>query len=174
MKSVKELEKLVKDYADARQTLNNRVQALEDDVEAVKRKALPSIKHAANKAKTLQAELSAAIDTSRDLFNKPKTMSIHGIKFGLQSKAQDISWENEEQVIKRIKSKMVPQIDVLINTKESLHKSALKQLSPQDLKRLGIEIVPGVDVVIIKDTNSDIDKLVKKLLDEHQELKEAA
>lgn len=174
MKTVRELDNIAKDYADSRQVLSDRVQALEDEIEAVKRKYMPTIRHAANKARTMNEKLAQAIEESRDLFKSPKTMTIHGIKFGLQKSKDDINWEDEQQVIKRIKKLMVSQIDVLVNTKESLHKTALKQLSPADLKKIGIVIVEGSEQVLIKDTNSEIDKLVKKLLDEEKALEEAA
>lgn len=170
MKTVKELEGHSKDYADARQILSDRVQALEDEVEAVKRKYFPTIRHAANKAKTLREVLANAIEESRDLFKKPKTMTVHGIKFGLQKSVEDLDYDDEEQVIKRIKKLMVDRVDVLINTKEKLCKTALKQLPVSDLKKIGITSVDGSEQILIKDTNTDIDKLVKKLLDEDKDV----
>lgn len=173
MKTVKELEVVSKDYADARLVLSDRVRALEDELEATRRKYLPTIRHAANKAKALHETLKNAVDESRDLFKKPKTMTVHGIKFGLQQSKDDISWEDEEQVIKKIKKMMVDRVDVLINTKESLCKTALKQLPIADLKKIGVLSVEGSEQILIKDTNSDIDKFVQKLLDESSDVETA-
>lgn len=166
MKTVKEFETISKDFADARLVLSDRMRAMNDEIEAIKRKYLPIIRHAVNKAKSLKENLSNAIEESRDLFKRPKTMTVHGIKFGLQKVSDDIEWEDEETVINRIKKTMVGQINVLINTKETLCKTALKQLPAPDLKKIGVSLVEGKEQVLIKDTNSDIDKLVQKLLDE--------
>lgn len=166
MKTVKEFETISKDFADARLVLSDRMRAMNDEIEAVKRKYLPIIRHAVNKAKSLKENLSNAIEESRDLFKRPKTMTVHGIKFGLQKVSDDIEWDDEETVINRIKKTMVGQINVLINTKETLCKTALKQLPAPDLKKIGVSLVVGSEQVLIKDTNSDIDKLVQKLLDE--------
>ncbi len=166
MKTVKEFETISKDFADARLVLSDRMRAMNDEIEAVKRKYLPIIRHAVNKAKSLKENLSNAIEESRDLFKRPKTMTVHGIKFGLQKVSDDIEWDDEETVINRIKKTMVGQINVLINTKETLCKTALKQLPAPDLKKIGVSLVEGKEQVLIKDTNSDIDKLVQKLLDE--------
>ena len=155
MATLREIDSLAKEYADDRQRLNDRLTGLEDELELVKRKHMPSIINAVNKAKKSRETLSIAVDNSRDLFVKPKTQTAHGIKFGLQKSPDSYTFEDEAQVI---------------NTRESVSKTALKQLTPSELGKIGVEVVPGCESVIVKDTNSEIDKFVNKLLEKDGKL----
>lgn len=170
MATLREIDSLAKEYADDRQRLNDRLTGLEDELELVKRKHMPSIINAVNKAKKSRETLSIAVDNSRDLFVKPKTQTAHGIKFGLQKSPDSYTFEDEAQVIKKIKKLMMNNADSLINTRESVSKTALKQLTPSELGKIGVEVVPGCESVIVKDTNSEIDKFVNKLLEKDGKL----
>ena len=170
MATLREIDSLAKEYADDRQRLNDRLTGLEDELELVKRKHMPSIINAVNKAKKSRETLSIAVDNSRDLFVKPKTQTAHGIKFGLQTSPDSYTFEDEAQVIKKIKKLMMNNADSLINTRESVSKTALKQLTPSELGKIGVEVVPGCESVIVKDTNSEIDKFVNKLLEKDGKL----
>ncbi len=137
--TLEEIDLLAKDYANASQVLSDRIMGLEDEFENVKRKHLPSIINAVNKAKSTKELLYGAIDISRHLFDKPKTFTLNGIKCDLQKGRDAFVWENEEQVIRRIKKSLLKHVDSLINTKESIAKSGLKQLTPDELKRLELK-----------------------------------
>lgn len=169
--NLNELERMVKDYADARKTLNERVIDMTDEVELVKRKYVPGIKRtAANVAEKLSA-LADVIMSNSYLFIKPRTLILHGIKVGLQKAKGELSWDDDEQVVKLIKKHFPDQVDVLIQTKEVPLKSALAALPAKDLERLGISVENTGDEVVVKSTDNDIDKFVKSLLKEDDKKK---
>lgn len=171
-----DLDGLTKEFSSAREVLTGRVRELENLITAIKRRRLPGIKTAVNTVMEKQASLKAAIEESRSLFVRPKTMIMHGIKIGYQKSKGTISWDDGDQVVKLIKKHLPDQADVLIKTTEKPIKDALLNLSAADLKRIGVTISDDGDQVVIKSTDSEIDKFVDALLkeDDLNEEKEAA
>lgn len=173
MATLKEIEALALKFSGVRSKLGEHVRELNDEVETAKRKHLAAIKRLTERAAEAQLELDAAIKESPDLFVRPRTLTLHGIKVGFKKASGRIEWEDADQVVKLIKKHFADQADVLILTKEKPAKEALEQLTAADLKKLGIEVADTGDVVVIKDTATDIDKLVTALLKEATEEAEA-
>lgn len=169
MATLGDIERLTKDFADWREQLSVSVRALEDEINAVKRKHITAIKRKVAAVAERQANLKAAIEESAGLFRKPRTMILHGIKIGYQKSKGKISWADDDQVIKLIKKHFPEQADVLIKMTEKPVKDALQNLTAADLKRIGVTIDETGDFVVIKSTDTEIDKFVEALLkDEDQ------
>ena len=168
-----ELEKLVKDYADTKKTLTERVIDMTDEVELVKRKYVPGIKRIASTVAEKLSVLREAILDNTHLFIKPRTFILHGIKVGLQKGKGELSWDDDEQVVKLIKKHFPEKTDVLIQTKEVPVKSALAALTVKELERIGITVENTGDEPVVKSTDNDIDKFVKSLLKEDDKNKAA-
>ena len=164
--NLSDIEKLTKAFAEARQQLADRVRALEDEIIAVKRRRLPVIKSTVNIVLEKQSFLKAAVEESRGLFVKPRTMVFHGVQVGLQKSKGKISWSDDEQVVKLIKKHLPDQADVLIKTIEKPVKDALKNLPAADLKKIGVTVNETGDQIVIKSTDGEIDKFVDTLLKE--------
>ncbi|HDH00341.1 MAG TPA: hypothetical protein ENG80_00835 [Nitrospirae bacterium] len=164
MTPLKEIEKLTKDYAEAREILSQRVQGLEEEVNALKRKALPYIRKSAEAAARRKSLLDAAIEGAPELFVNPRTVTIHSIKVGMQKGKGKIEWDDDAQVVKLIRKHFPEQSDVLVKTTDKPVKKALAQLTVAELKKLGIEVEETGDQVVIKSMDSEIDKLVNALL----------
>jgi hypothetical protein len=173
--TLNQIDSVTKEYATARKVLAVRVQELENEIAQLKRRHITGIKKAVEVAKTYQSRVQAAIEESPELFVKPRTVVLYGIKVGFQKGKGGLDWDDDEHVVKLIK-KLFPDIEeTLIKITETPVKSALAQLSAQDLKKLGIEVIETGDQVVIKPTDSEVDKLVDALLrDETREAKEAA
>lgn len=169
------IDSITKEYAAARKVLSVRVQDLEDEIAQLKRRHLPGIKKAVEVAKTYQARLAAAIEESPELFVKPRTVVFYGIKVGLEKGKGKIEIEDSDQVVKLIEKHFPDQADVLIKTSKKPVKKALAQLTVAELKKLGITVEETGDQIVIKPTDSEVDKLVSALLDEEvDEAKEEA
>lgn len=170
MATMPELEAHTRKYAAARGALSDLVHELNEEIGDAKRRHLKAIKAAVATAREHQAALAAEIDASRELFAKPRTVIFHGVKIGLQKGKGSVDFDDEEKTIQRIR-KLLPtdQAELLIHVEESVQKSAVYDLSVEDLKRLGITVEGTGDVVVIRDTAGEVDKLVKALLKEHPE-----
>jgi hypothetical protein len=170
--SLKEIENLTKEYALARKTLSDRVQELEEELTQIKKRHLTGIKKAVAVAATWQSNLNAAIDAAPELFQKPRTVVFYGIKVGMQKQKGKIEWEDDEYVIERLKKLFPDNWEDYVKITAKPVKAALENLSVSDLKRLGVTAEESGDKVLIKPTDSEVDKLVEALL--RDEIKEAA
>lgn len=164
MATLAEIEKLTKDYSLARASLKEKVEALNEEIERIKKARLPQIRKAVEHASELQQALHAAIEESPELFEKPRTIIFHGIKIGYQKGKGELTWEDDETVVKLIYKHFPERADTLIKTIQKPLKSALAQLSVSELKKLGITVIETGDEVVIKATDTEIDKLVNALL----------
>jgi hypothetical protein len=154
-------------YAKAREVLAERVANFEAEVQAVRKRLLPGIKTAAAAAADAQGELSGQVTTHPDLFIKPRTMTLRGIKVGFQKGKGKITWDDDDKVVAAIRRHFAQDLaDTLIAKIERPVKDALAQLPAADLRRLGITVEEAGDHVYIKAADSEIDKLVAQILEE--------
>lgn len=174
MASVMKIEILAKEFSDARTDLRGRVEVLEEGMRALKKRYLPGIRAAVEKAKEKQAALVDAIDQSRDLFVKPRTMTLFGIRFGIEKQKGKIEWAKEATagIVKMIKKIFPDSWETYVKVKETPMKKTLATLPSQDLKKLGIQVTETDDAVFIKPVDSEVDKLVDALLNDKKEEEE--
>lgn len=166
MPTLGEIELLTKDFSQAREKLSGKIRTLEDEIAALKRRRLPVIKTAVNMVTEKQELLKVALEESRTLFVRPRTMIFHGVKIGFQKGKGRISWTDDAQVVRLIKKHLPDQADVLIRTTEKPVRDALANLPAADLKRIGVTVEETGDQVVIKSTDSEIDRFVDALLKE--------
>lgn len=162
------IEQLTKNYAAARAVVSERVNALDAEIQDAHRRKLPGIKSALAEATAEKAKLEAAIDAGRDLFVKPRTVSLHGIKCGLKKGSGKIEFADEAGVIARIKRFLKAKVDALISTKETVKKKALLDLTVEELAKIGCKAESTGDHVYISAEDSNVDKLVARILKEGQ------
>jgi hypothetical protein len=164
MTTLADIELKAKRYGDARASVSEIVSALDDAIKALKKAELPKLRRAVARAAEAHDELKALIEAAPELFIKPKTATLHGIRLGYVKGKGKIEWDDPEKVVRLIKKHFPDQADVLIATKESPVKDALNGLSAADLKKLGISVIEGGEAVFIKPVDSEVDKMVDALL----------
>lgn len=170
MTDINEIERLSAVYAEAMTALSQDVIVLDKSLRTVKEKALPGIKRAVQRAASAKTNLLAAVADSAELFQKPRTKVLHGVKVGIGKSKGKVVMADEELVIKRIR-KLLPeeQAELLIRVKERVHKPGVYDLSVDDLKRLGIDIIGTGDQPVAKLMDSDIEKVINALLGDDSE-----
>lgn len=175
-----EIETRTKNYAQARSLLADRVQQLQDEIEAAKRKAMPLIRSALATAKAAESELQAGVLAAPQLFKRPRTQVFHGIKVGIEKGKGVVRITDADRTIVLIRKHLPDQAELLIKTSESPLKTAIAQLPAADVKRIGVEIVEAGDQVVIRPVDGELDKMLSVLLKaddvdvEPAELREAA
>ena len=172
---IEQIDGLAKLYAAARAIVAKRVTALEFELRRARNTYLAGIKTACATAATAQAGLQAALEQHPDLFEKPRTMTLHGIKVGYQKGKGKIVWDDEDKVAERILA-MVPALDDerFLSTTVKVKKDELLELDVATLKKLGCRIEGTGDFVLIKASDSEIDKFVARLLEEGAKAAEEA
>ena len=160
------IEARTKRYADDREALGDVVRLLNEQVEGMKRAALPDIKRLVARSAESHGRLAELVELGPGLFVKPRTVIFHGIKVGYEKGKGKIEFEDQERVVQLVRRLFPEQADVLIVTKESVSKTALAQPPAGDLKRLGCTIGDTDDQVVIRAVDSAVDKVVEALLKE--------
>jgi hypothetical protein len=176
--TIAQIEIQTKRFSERRDDLAWLVGGLNDEIEELKKAALPNIKRAVAKAAEEHDKLAAMIEEGKDLFVKPRTMIFHGIKIGFRKGKGGIEFEDEARVMELIEKHFDEQTaDSLIRVKTSLDKKALATLTVAELKKIGCTAEDTGDVVVIAAVDSEVDKIVRALLKEAttaDEQKEAA
>ena len=161
--TLNDIERRAKFFAIAREDLSAMITALNDGIQALQREAMPDIKRAIARASEHQVKLDALLQQCPNLFIKPRTTIFHGIKLGYQKTKDGLEYD-PEMVIQQVKEKLPEKASGLIRTKEELVPEALKLLTADERKAVGITDVEGKDKVVITPTDSAIDKAVTALL----------
>lgn len=147
-----------------RDTLTDRVTFLNNAIETAKRVSMRGIKNSVASVAEAQADLLAEVAAAPQLFEKPRSIVLHGIKLGFQKGTGKLDWTDDEQVVKLARKHFPDQFDVLVKVTEKPIKAALANLTAAELKRLGVTVEDTGDVAFAKDATAEVDKLVKALL----------
>lgn len=170
MTTLTEIRLAAQRLADARRESVARATALE----TVLNKAItpiyachrPGLDAAAEEESAAKAALLDLVIASPQLFQRPRSLTVDGIKAGYRKEEDGLTWESEEQVIARVKAlpDLADLAQVLIRTDESLNVSALTELDARQRSRLGVSLVQGVDKPFVSFTDNDVEKMVKAIL----------
>ena len=159
------IEHLTQAYAARRDELSGVVEDVEHRIEDLKRRAMPGIKQAVRDATEAHDKLRAAIEANPDLWaGKRRTVVIAGVRVGMMKGTGKIIWEKPEDVVKLIRRVFPDRAESMIRTEEKPIRKALAELSVSELRRIGCTVEDTDDQVIIKPTDSAVDKLVQALL----------
>lgn len=158
------IEKLAYEYQLKWADVVMRVANLNQELKAVKRRHIKGIRETVTAAKEARAALYAAIEESKDLFAKPRTRVFHGVQVGFRKLIGKITWADSDQVVKLIKKVFPDRVSLMVKTTETPVKETLEQLTAADLKKIGVSVGEDTDVVVLKNTDSDVDKIVDALL----------
>ncbi len=156
-----------KKYAAARAALSALVADYNKALAKLKAAHLPAITAAARKASLQQSELADTVRGRSDLFVKPRTITLHGIRLGFQKcKGVLTHADSTEAVVERIKKHFADEAVQFLIITEKPRASTLMELPASTLKKLGLAVEQTGDAVFIKAADSDVDKVVARLLDE--------
>lgn len=156
-----EVEFRARTFANARGQLADAARDAERELQAVRDKHAKNLRELLGTAAEAQSVLLASIENNRDLFDRPRTRVVDGIRFGLRKKTGKVEIKDERRTIKKIRE-LLPeeQGELLIRIHEEVDRNAVKDLVVGDLKRLGIQIVADSDEPVIKPVDADVDKLI--------------
>lgn len=161
---MQEIETKAREHAKARAELTQVVALLHAEIEATKKRRMDKLRKAVASATETGDALLSLVAESAELFQKPKSAILHGIKLGFKKEKGKITIADEDQVIKLIRKHLPELADVLIVTTEKPSKEAMNKLDVAQLKKIGATVTCDSDVAFISDPSSDIDKIVNALL----------
>ena len=164
MPTLAEIEIRTKKYAEARDKVAAIVTALHDAMEQLKRCELPKLRRAIATAAEHHDALKALIEEAPELFQKPKTVILHGLRLGYMKGKGGIAWDDADHVVSLIIERLPDQAEALIRWTGKPLKEAINQLDVATLKKIGCRVVDTGEQVFIKPVDSAVDKLVDALL----------
>lgn len=164
MSNIETIQNAAKNLRLARDTLAERANTLHEEIEAATKRRLAGLRFAVAAVAAADSVLKAAIEQAPGLFDRPRSMVLHGLKLGYRKGTGKIEWQDDEQVVKLIRKHFPEQFDVLCQTIEKPVKAALNGLTVAELKKIGVTAAETGEVVFVKDSTAGVDKLVKALL----------
>lgn len=164
MTTINDIETLAKSFSAARAELRDRVQRIKDEQEAIKRRLLQGVRNALDRAQNAHDELKAAITASPELFEKPKTRVMHGVRVGWMKQRGKLLWDSDQAVIDSLRKLLGDEAEGYIRTTEKPLAARLAELPAKDLRRCHVTITDDTDAVVVKPADGDLDKLLNALI----------
>lgn len=162
--TLEQIERMCAEFEKRRDALHDRLSALDQAMQVLKRVHLKDLKRCTALAAESEAILRAAIEAAPDCFDKPKTHVFHGIKVGYRKGLGALDWDDDDELVQRIE-KLFPDIaDDYLHIKKRPRAEALEGCDAATLKRLGVQVGDDGEQVVIKPVDTAIEKLVKALL----------
>ena len=161
--TMEEIENRAKAFASARDELIERANVLREEHEAIKRRRLQGIKNSLDRVIAAREELHAAVKANPELFDKPKTRILHGVRVGWMKQRGKLTVADEAACIAALRKLFGDEAEAYIKTTDKLVIAALQNLPGADLKKVGATITEDVDAVMIKPVDDAIDKLIAAL-----------
>ena len=166
---MEELETKCKDLRVKQDALSAVSGKLNRALEEAKDKYMAEIKAAVRAVADGRAEIHNYVDSHRDLFDKSRSQTMHGIRVGLQKGRGVVECDDETKAIAWIRSHCeADEVDVLVRTSEKLNKTALADVEGSDLKKMGVQVIKTGDKIFIKDVDSEVEKLIASMLKEKE------
>jgi arsenate reductase-like glutaredoxin family protein len=162
--SLAQIEPQCERYENESARLEQLIAALESELETVKQKHLRAIKRQAGVVAGCEAELESLIEDAPELFIRPRTITLHGVKVGYTASSGRVEFDDEDSVIARIKKSRPEDADLLIRKTEEVNKEALRQLPADELFELGCQLEGAGDTIVLKRVAGEVEKLVNRLI----------
>ena len=164
--SLADIEALTADYARARTELKTHVDRGNAEREALENRFRPMLRRRAVRCAALAASLKATIDANPHLFEKPRTHTWHGVRVGLFKQKGQVIAADEARTIALIERHYPEQATSVVKTTKRLVKESLREWTAVMLKRCGLAIGAATDKVLIRPVDSQLEKDVKRWLEE--------
>ena len=159
---------LAKRYFEAREALAGRV----DRIREIKRKAgsrlMPGLRTRIDAAQAARIELAEAIEADPDLWTKPRTRNLHGVKVGRRTLPGRLEIDEPTAVL-AIRELLPGREKDLVAVKTCLVKAAVKKLDGAELAAIGGRIVDLGDETVVAIPKDAVDTLVEALLEDLEE-----
>lgn len=122
------------------------------------------------KTQGAQLALQAEIEANPELFVKPRTIVLHGVKVGYTKGKGRTVIIDEAKTIELIRKHLPEeQAGLLIRKVESVQKDALGQLTAAELKKIGVHVEAATDRVVLSYVDNAVDALITRLLEDAKE-----
>ena len=159
---------LARAYFDRHEDLRTRVELIRDRQRRAGRRLLPGLKRRIAAASAARDAMRAHIEDNPQLWEKPRTRGLHGVKVGMRALPGKLDI-NAEAAPDLIRKHLPGLYRTLVKVERKLQANAIKSLKPAELARIGGRIVDLDDEVVITIPKDATDRLVEALLEDLEE-----
>lgn len=164
MQPMDAIEEKAEDYSVARDLLEMELRSMNEALELVRLRYLPELKKRAAATRRELAALQALIEANPELFKRPRTVEVHGVKLGYRSLPRKVA--PGPNTVALIEKHCPEKVETMIEVTKKPISSTLQKLSPGERQKLGCVVTGGGDAILIKHSTDSLEKLLKKILEE--------
>lgn len=161
---LQDIEDKCQTYRDARSKLDETLAELAKALDQVKADFRPALRRLINVVSKRESELYLAVQDAPECFEKRRTATFHDVKVGFVTTKGKVRWEQEAAVINLIRKKLPDMEDTLVCVAESVSREAVRNLTADQMRRIGCWIDGATEAVVLKDLGGDVDKAINKLI----------
>lgn len=166
------LQKRAAALSELRDQLRDALATMQAGITIVQNDSLPGIRGLARRIAKQHADLQELINANPDLFVKPRSYVVDGLKFGLQKQKGRMTWDDDQKLCDRV-ARLVEdgtltqgQAAMCVAYTVKPVAAALEQLDGKVLKRLGVTVTADTDAPLIKSVDSEVEKAVNAVIRE--------
>lgn len=165
MSTITDIELKARKASEARNELRDMVGQIEEETRALRRIYQKKLLKLIEAAADAEAKLLDAVAESPKLFERPRSVTFHGIKCGWAKGRGELVFEDADKVCALIQKHFPEQMDTLVKITMAPVKAALTNLPVADLRKIGVQVIETGDTAFIKPMDGEVAKLVDKLLE---------
>ena len=162
--TLQEIIELARSYASARDRLSDATDAIAEEQARALRRGLPPLRRRVAECAAAEALLREAVERAPGHFERPRTRTVDGVKFGWRKQPGRICMRNEAAAIALLRKKFPELADTAIRTKESLDKAALRRMTATQLAAIGVTVEADSDETVVAGAATELDKRVAAML----------
>ena len=167
-----EIQQLTEAFSREHRALSVIVQTVEAELAAVRKRYLRRIMDQVALTVARKAELLAALEQSKELFDKPRTRVFAGVKVGYRKLEGKIVIADPEKTVDKLYEMFPETANTYVVITHTPSKEAIASLDAATLKKLGVQVTADTDAVVVKTLDCEIEKRVSSLLDASTDLSE--
>ncbi|MCB1908117.1 MAG: hypothetical protein KDH15_12145 [Rhodocyclaceae bacterium] len=164
--SLATIEAACRDLGHARDQLRQTVDAMQGDIRRAQERYRRQLQRQIDAIANAHDAALSLVREAPGLFEKPRSVQFHGVKCGYQKGRGKVEWDDDERVAQRVAKYLPGEMGALIKTTRKPIASALAQQPAAMLKRLGVTLSDAEDEAFVKPVDSELDRIVKTLVDD--------
>lgn len=162
---IAKMDALAANLAKRRAELADLVAKIDTKQRAVLTEYRAELRAAYGRTAGAQASLQAVVQEHPECFEKPRTLVLHGVKFGYVKGAGRLVINDEAKTIALIRKQLdEAQANLLIKVVESINKKAAGNLTASELRKIGMHVEEAGDRVVLSYVDGALDELLNRLL----------
>lgn len=158
--SLSQIEKLAEKYNATITDLFATAKEVEAEIEAIQAAYRAALEKKIKAAAKAEQTLRDKVEAHPELFEKPRTHVLAGIKVGFQKGTDKLVIDDPEKTCELIRKVFPDSLDTMLKTTITPVVAAIKNLAPKQLKSIGARLDEGEDEVVVKATDSAVAKAV--------------